>query len=158
AGAALVEFVRFHAFDFKAVPAHGEWPWWPPRYLAFVLPAGDPDRVRLIDLGEAELIDRLVADFRAGVTGAADVRDLTKASRRPAADAGASPGERLRTTVFDPLADTLGACCRLFVAPDGDLTRLPFEALPLADGRHLLDAYRISYVSVGRDLLRFQLR
>jgi CHAT domain-containing protein/tetratricopeptide (TPR) repeat protein len=158
AGAALVEFVRFLPFDFKAVSARGEQHWQPPRYLAFVLPAGDADRVRLIDLGDAELIDRLLADFRAGVTGEAEVRDLAKVSRPPAADAGASPGESLRATVFDPLADALGACRRLFLAPDGDLTRLPFEALPLADGRHLLDTYRISYVSVGRDLLRFSAR
>jgi CHAT domain-containing protein len=40
----------------------------------------------------------------------------------------------------------------------GDLTRLPFEALPLAAGRRLLDEYRSSYVSVGRDVLRFQVR
>jgi hypothetical protein len=157
-GAALVEFVRFLPLDFKAVPARGEQHWQPPRYLAFVLPAGDADRVRLIDVGEAEPIDRLPTDFRAGVTGEAEVRDLAKVSRPPAEDAGASPGESLRATVFDPLADALGACRRLFLAPDGDLTRLPFEALPLPDGRHLLDAYSISYVSVGRDLLRFSAR
>jgi CHAT domain-containing protein/tetratricopeptide (TPR) repeat protein len=158
AGSALVEFVRFHVFDFKAVPARGERHWHPPRYLAFVLPAGDPDRVRLIDLGEAEPIDQLVAAFRADVTDEAKLLDLAKASRRPIADTGASPGERLRAAVFDPLADALGGCRRLFLAPDGDLTRLPFEALPLADGRHLLDAYRLSYLNAGRDLLRFQVR
>jgi CHAT domain-containing protein/tetratricopeptide (TPR) repeat protein len=155
---ALVEFVRFDVVDFKAVPARGERQWQPARYLAFVLPAGDVDRVKMIDLGEAEPIDRLVADFRGGVTGTAEVRDLAKTPRPPAADTGASPGERLRAAVFDPLADALGACRRLFLAPAGDLTRLPFEALPLADGRHLLDAYRLSYLSAGRDLLRFQVR
>jgi tetratricopeptide (TPR) repeat protein len=157
-GAALVEFVRFLVFDFQAVLARSEQQWQSPRYLAFVLCAGAADRVRMIDLGEAEPIDRLVADFRAGVTGGAEVRDLAKESRPPGVDAGASPGESLRATVFDPLDDALGACRRLFLAPDGDLSRLPFEALPLADGRHLLDSYRISYVSVGRDLLRFQVR
>src|SRR5262249_1755114 len=33
-GAALVEFVRFHVRDFHAVPARGEPPWKPARYLA----------------------------------------------------------------------------------------------------------------------------
>jgi CHAT domain-containing protein/tetratricopeptide (TPR) repeat protein len=155
---ALVEFVRFSPCEFKAVAARGEEYWQPPRYLAFVLSAGAPDEVRMIDLGEAVPIDRLLAAFRAGVTGEAEVRDLVREPPRPAGDAGTAAGDRLRAAVFDPLADALGACRRLFLAPDGDLNRLPFQALPLADGRHLLDAYRISYLSVGRDLLRFQVR
>jgi CHAT domain-containing protein len=40
------------------------------------------------------------------------------------------------------------------LAPDGDLTRLPFEVLPLETGGHLIDTYHISYLSVGRDVLR----
>jgi len=40
------------------------------------------------------------------------------------------------------------------LAPDGNLTRLPFEILPGTDGGHLIDEYQISYLSVGRDVLR----
>jgi tetratricopeptide (TPR) repeat protein/CHAT domain-containing protein len=148
--AALVEFVRFRPCDFRSLH------WQPARYLAFLLPAGAPDRVRMIDLGEAEPIDRLVADFRANVTDEAGPRNLVREPQPSNVGADATPGKRLRAAIFDPLADALGGCRRLFLAPDGDLNRLPFEALPLADGRHLLDAYRISYVSVGRDLLRLQ--
>jgi tetratricopeptide (TPR) repeat protein len=36
-GAALIEFVHFDVFDFKAVPAKGESEWKPARYLAFVI-------------------------------------------------------------------------------------------------------------------------
>jgi hypothetical protein len=46
-------------------------------------------------------------------------------------------------------------CKRLILAPEGDLVHLPFEILPLDDGRHLLDVYAISYVGTGRDTLRF---
>jgi CHAT domain-containing protein/tetratricopeptide (TPR) repeat protein len=154
-GTALVEFVRFYPFDFKAVLARGEGLWHSSRYLAFVLPAGEPDRVRMIDLGEAEPIDRLIADFRAGVTDEAELRDLSREPTRPTAGADATLGERLRAAVFDPLSDALGDCRRLLLSPDGDLNRLPFEALPLAQGGHLIDAYRLSYVSAGRDVLRF---
>jgi CHAT domain-containing protein len=154
-GTALVEFVRFYPIDFKAVPARGEQSCQPARYLALVLPAGEPDRVRMIDLGEAEPTDRLIADFRAGVTGEGELRDQSREPTRPTAGADATPGGRLRAAVFDPLADALGDCRRLLLSPDGDLNRLPFEALPLAKGGHLIDAYRISYVSAGRDVLRF---
>jgi hypothetical protein len=57
--------------------------------------------------------------------------------------------------LFDRLAPALGSRARLLIAPDGDLTRLPFEVLPSADGRRLIDVYQISYLSCGRDVLRF---
>jgi CHAT domain-containing protein len=45
----------------------------------------------------------------------------------------------------------------LVLAPDGDLSLVPFEALPVAPGRRLIDEYEISYVAVGRDVLRFSI-
>jgi hypothetical protein len=67
-GAALVEFVRFDVFDFKAVPARGEKQWKPARYFAFVMPSGEPEGVAMIDLGGAEPIDRMIATFREVIT------------------------------------------------------------------------------------------
>ena len=61
-GSTLIEFVCFKVFDFHATDRKAEWQ--PARYLAFVLPAGQPDKVQMIDLGEAEPIDQLIQDFR----------------------------------------------------------------------------------------------
>ncbi len=58
--------------------------------------------------------------------------------------------------MFDSLLPALGGCKRLLVAPDGDLTRLPFQVLPTRDGGRLIDEYHISYLGAGRDLLRFR--
>jgi CHAT domain-containing protein len=151
--AALVEFVRFPLFDFRADP--GRVPAAPPtRYLAFVSP-GPADGPRLLDLGPAEPIDRMIADWRTRLAGEAEPRDLVKAGPAPdpgpAGDAGAS----LRAAAFDPLVPALGGRRRLLLAPDGALNRLPFEALPGADGRSLIDAYRLSYLAVGREVLGF---
>jgi tetratricopeptide (TPR) repeat protein len=143
-GAVLVEFIRFDVFDFRAVPARGEPRDRPAHYLAFVLSAGEPDGVRLIDLGEAGPIDRLIAEFRSGITGDAE---------RPGGREGA--GVRLRAAVFDRLAPALGKHRRLVLAPDGDLTRLPFEVLPGPGGGLLMETHQISYVGCGRDVLRF---
>ena len=74
-GVTLIEFVRFPVVDFKAVRARGEPRWKPDRYVAFALPSGRPDDVRMIDLGEAEPIDRLIADFRAGIIAEAAMKD-----------------------------------------------------------------------------------
>ncbi len=188
--AALVEFVRFDDFDFTAVPGRGERRWKPARYVAFILLAGGPDRVQMIDLGEAHTIDSLITSFRAAAAGQIEDRGVARPSvasgiadqevpGRMATDArsalldavrelGAEPegteaplpevlsaGAALRAAVFDPLVPALGGRTRLFLAPDGDLSRLPFEVLPLEDRRHVIDVYHISYLSVGRDLLRF---
>ncbi len=158
-GASLVEFVRFHVADFKAVPARGDQRWQPARYLAFVLCAERPDDVRMIDLGEADPIDRLIADFRGGITGEAETRagrNMVARTTPPTALPAANVGPALRTAVFDPLIPALGGRTRLLLAPDGDLSRLPFEVLPDAGGRLLLDQYQISYVGCGRDVLRFK--
>jgi hypothetical protein len=58
-------------------------------------------------------------------------------------------------SIFDPLLASLGDRKRLLLAPDGDLTRLPFEVLPMDDGRRLIDEYYISYLSTGRAVLHF---
>src|SRR5262249_41126588 len=60
----------------------------------------------------------------------------------------------LRKALFDPLLPALMGRTRLFLAPDGDLTRLPFEALPLVDKQRIIDNYLISYLGSGRDILR----
>jgi CHAT domain-containing protein len=156
-GVALVEFILYRPFDFHAVPAQGERLWQPARYLAFLLAGGQPKQVQMIDLGEAGPIDRMIADFRDSVAVAPRVRpDRNLRRDRPESlPASGQVGPGLRAAVFDRLVPALGGCSRLLLAPDGDLARLPFEVLPDAEGRLLLEQYRISYVSCGRDVLRF---
>jgi CHAT domain-containing protein len=113
---------------------------------------------QMIDLGEAEPIDLTIANFRAGIIGEAETEDGRNMAKRlekahPAAESEA--GMTLRAALFDRLAPALRNRTRLLIAPDGALARLPFEVLPSADGRRLIDDYQISYLSCGRDVLRF---
>ncbi len=159
-GVALVEFMRFPVCNFQAVPARGESHWKPARYVAFVLSGGVPVEVQMLDLGEAESIDLMIADFRAGIIAEAatkDGRDMAKRREEAVLTVLGGAGSDLRAALFDRLAPALGSRTRLLIAPDGDLTRLPFEVLPTADGRRLIDEYQISYLSCGRDLIRFGL-
>jgi CHAT domain-containing protein/tetratricopeptide (TPR) repeat protein len=155
-GVVLVEFLQFHVLDFHAVPARGEKSWQSERYVAFVLRSGDPDDVQMIDLGEAGPIDLMIADFRAGVIDAVRGRNMSPSTRAdmPSPAEAEGLGTRLRAALFDRLIPALGGRTRLLIAPDGDLTRLPFEVLPRDDGGRLIDSYRISYLSCGRDALR----
>jgi len=194
-GSVLIEFVRFIPFDFGAVPARSRSVFRPTRYLAFVMPAGQPDDVRVVDMGEAEPVDRLIVAFRSSITREGEDRSGEEATPTASGTAqahnrdpevlraeigdysqrlegtrglvpdydesgcetpdGEEEGVRLRATVFDPLVPHLGGRTRLFLAPDGELYRLPFEALPNSGNRRLIDEYRISYLGSGRDVLRF---
>jgi CHAT domain-containing protein/tetratricopeptide (TPR) repeat protein len=155
-GATLVEFVRFQRFNFKAVRTRNEEHWQEWRYLAFVLFAGAPDNVRMIDLGEADPIDRMITEFRKSLSGPAGRHMTSAASQpiRPIPETVLATGQALRQAVFDPLVKELGGRHRLLLALDGDLTRLPFGVLPKADGRLLIEDLAISYLNCGRDLLR----
>ena len=157
--AALIEYVRFLAFDFKAVIGNPQWK--AERYIAFVLLAGEPDNVQLIDLGDAESIDSIIDLFRESITGEGETRqarNLTVGSKTQARRKKTSDAAGLRKAIFDPLIPHLGGRTRLFISPDGDLCRLPFEVLPTANRRRLIDVYEISYLSAGRDVLRFGAR
>lgn len=132
------------------------------RYVAFVLLDGAPDAVRFVDLGTAEDVDSLVAGAREELTGSEEpgrdrsgwrLRDVGR-SRRPRVRS-AGRAAMLRDALLLPLGPALAGRRRLLVAPDGELLRLPLEALPGRDGGHLIDEYAISYLSAGRDVLRF---
>jgi CHAT domain-containing protein/tetratricopeptide (TPR) repeat protein len=143
-GSALVEFVDFRVSDFTA-PGLPPGPRALARYLAFVLPAGSPEDVRMIDLGETAAIDRLASGL--GTVLGRPGPPPRKAGR---ADSAAA----LRSTVFDPLRAALGGRRYLVLAPDGELSRVPFAALPTEEGGYLIDDYHFSYLHVGRDALR----
>jgi CHAT domain-containing protein len=135
---ALVEVVKYHRWHFgtKEEKSHevGEY------YLAFVLWKGTKGKpeVRPVDLGPAAEVDGAV---RAWWTTAADGKVLKEAD------------QRLRQKVWEPLAQALPeGTRRLYVAPDGELARLPFEAIREAEGKYLVERLAISYLSSGRDL------
>src|SRR5215475_5428810 len=56
-------------YNFTAIEALGEPIWQPPHYLAFVLRAGLPEQVYLIDLDEAAPIDQLINVYRTAIVG-----------------------------------------------------------------------------------------
>jgi CHAT domain-containing protein/tetratricopeptide (TPR) repeat protein len=152
-GSALIEVIRFHRFDFQAAEAEEASRWQSAHYLAFVLLAERPDDLKLVDLGEADPIDQMILEFRASITGEDESRDFRFLRPAPTR-APAEVGTELSAALFEPLLPALDNCRRLFLAPDGDLNRLPFEVLPLGEGRRVIDDFSISYLGTGRDLLR----
>jgi tetratricopeptide (TPR) repeat protein len=160
---ALIEFARFALFDFQVWPAREAPGRQPARYLAFVLTAGRAEEVEMVDLGDADAIDRLIADFRATVAAppwlapsGQTVEEGRNADQRPLAAAPLHAGHHLRRQLFDPLLPAIGGRTELWLCPDGDLAYLPFEVLTGHEAsQRLLDLYRINYLASGRDVVRF---
>jgi len=138
AGAALVEFVRYRRFDAREAQ-----PWQEDRYVAYVLPAHGPSR--WVALGAVAPIDAQVDDVLSAMS--AKVKTSTEATQAAL--------RRLDALVFAPIRAQLAGVSHVILAPDGKLNLVPFEALVDSEGHYALDRYLVSYVTSGRDLLRF---
>ncbi|HVE84745.1 MAG TPA: tetratricopeptide repeat protein, partial [Myxococcales bacterium] len=106
------------------------------RYLAMVLAPGA--RTAAVDLGPGAAIDAAISRSREALAS------------RDAEYQG--PAQALEALVFRPLRPLLGGARRIFIAPDGQLSLVPFAALH--DGRRfLVDAFDFTYLTSGKDLL-----
>ncbi len=165
-GSTLLEFMRLNIFNILDIKNHTTKS---ARYLAFILPAGQPDQVQMIDLGEADNIDRLIKVFRENIIlGKSDGFDRTilkmktqeeldKIQANPELNEVFQNKQQLKQLLFDPIQKYLPADTqKLIIAPDGELNLLPFELLPVNNHQYLMDEYTISYVNVGRDIIRLK--
>ncbi|MBN2371961.1 MAG: CHAT domain-containing protein [Vicinamibacteria bacterium] len=147
AGAALVAFVRYDRTRSSTPPA-GKSGNEGASYAAFALKAGhDPE---LVSLGTAATIEGAVARWR---------RDLLWETQAPGLAPRRSLGRyieaaaALRRLIWDPVASLLGGTDTIFIVPDGALHLVNFAALPLDDGRYLIEAGPLLHMlSAERDL------
>lgn len=131
-GAALVGFARLPYFpNFEWSPAETARRRPGKRidsYMAFVTGGAD-SAIRIVRVGSAERVDRLVARwFDEAAHGAL-------ASGRSAAVAEAAyraAGDSLRRAIWDPIFAQLGGAEQVYLVPDGTLHRVNFAALPVA--------------------------
>ncbi|MEO0533328.1 MAG: CHAT domain-containing tetratricopeptide repeat protein [Cyanobacteria bacterium P01_A01_bin.123] len=138
---ALVEFIRYRPLNPTAPEQSrvGEY-----RYAAYVL---QPDgTLQGIDLGPAAAIETAVETFS---------RDLATAGS-PIGQVKAS-AQALDTLVMAPVHEVLGDTTTVFIAPNGVLNLIPFEALVNDSGNYLVEQYQFRYLTSGRDLMRLDI-
>lgn len=152
----LVEFFRFVPYRFEA---KGKEPRWESeRYIAFIIQAGEPERVQMIDLGEAEEIDELIARFRSLIAGEEAGRGIAE-RRMPTRVEEVC--RNLHDRLFMPIIKAIGngdgskGTEHIIIAPDGQICLVPFEAFISPEGKFVIEDYLISYLTVGRDVMRF---
>ena len=131
---ALVEFARIK--DKATLPG---------RYISFVLHSGDGNRISMVDLGDADIIDRMVTQYKKEIYGSGTAKS----------DAAAGTSQKLYDLVFRPLLKDIGTVKEIFISPDGNLNLMPFEVLQGPDGRFLIEDYTFNYLAAGRDIIGF---
>jgi CHAT domain-containing protein len=149
--AVLIEYVRSRTYRFDGpgtvFERYGD-----AHYLAFTLDRSGS--VSLNDLGDAAEVDSLVWRTRQLIS---DAGPYVYSAR------GASMETQLKQVtglLYDklvgPLESHLKGRKSVLVSPDGALNLLPLEILATPDDSYFIEKYHVSYLSTGRDLLRFQ--
>ena len=144
AHSAFVDLLRYRRFAFDPKKPSGEKESWTSCYVAFVVCPEGP--VQRVELEEARPIEEALADWR-------HLIEQRKEHDSPEA------ANKLRRRVWDKIADHLPKDTQtVFLAPDADLTRLPWHALPGSKpGSILLEDHALAIVPHGPFLLE-QLR
>src|SRR5262249_21493049 len=128
------------------------------RYVAFVLPAGAPENVRLVDLGDGATVAREVFSLLTVMNpGQIDlVPDAWQGTLLTGTETELS--RVVRERLFDPLSKHLGEARTIIVAPDGVICRVAFGALvhPRDADLRLIDDYTFAYVTTARAMLGTQ--
>jgi len=108
---------------------------------AWIVRADEPPR--RVELGEARIIRKAVQEYlralELGHRGIVAEGDVDSARLRES-------GRRLRSLLWDPLAEHLDEIVRVVVSPDHFLGSLPFGAIWLEDGRFLLEERSLVYL------------
>jgi CHAT domain-containing protein/tetratricopeptide (TPR) repeat protein len=156
--AVFIDIARFDVFDYGARRKGEDWK--PARYAAWIVPPQGKGSVEVVDLGEAAAIDAAVAAYR-------DTLRAASGDKGAVANGGEAKAEQVLTASAKPLVDKVlqpimagvrAAGCEqsateLIISPDGELWLVPWAALPLEDGRYLVEKYVTETVTSGRDLL-----
>ncbi len=139
----LVDFARIQPINFKARGIVEKWA--PERYFAFILNSGKGESIDIIDLGDAQMIDNIVAELKREITRVQDIRKPSYSE----------PCQKLYSLVFDPIKKKLGDVRNIYISPDGNLNLVPFEVLQGPDGKFLIENYTFNYMAAGRDIVGF---
>jgi len=142
---AYLDFAVITPYDFKQNRFEEK-----PRCLVFILLPGDPPRVTLVDLGDAEAIDQQIREYHK------IIQEAVSRKRPPDIDTLRQPLKALYGLILGPLLPHLQDRKQLFISPDGSLNLIPFEAFITPEGKYLLEEVSIQYIAAGRDIVRFQ--
>lgn len=151
----LLDFIFYKPIKFAAAGFSFQ----SPHYLVFIVNNKQPNTIKMIDLGEAQIIDSLIKKHRDYIIKGEQGNDRNaKNIHTPEASFDASSGQKLFDILFKPIIECLPTSTKLIISPDHDISLLPFEVLPINNDRFVVEEekYDIHYIDSARDLIRFE--
>lgn len=138
ANTVLFEFVKINSIDFKKKSSG------PPIYIVFIVQSKkDDSKVKMINIGNAEIIDQTILNFKKEIQRKNNILKKNGADRD------------LYKILFEPLEKEIGSANNIFISPDGSINLLPFETLRDAKGNFLIEKYTFNYVSDSKNIPYF---
>ena len=154
----LLEYVQFRSYDPQAKQLTNT------RHYGVYVVRNDQTPVVALDLGEAEPIDAAIRQFHTGLRVIIDrFKGMTPSVKqlKGSEAALAELSAKIRAAVWQPLEPHLRGATRVYVAPEGQLSLLPFEVLAQQTKKkawqYLVEEQELVYLNTGRDLARLAL-
>ena len=151
-GAMCIDFARVPTMPrMNAAGKHDECHY---RYGAWLIPRFGPNEVKLVDLGDADEIDRCVDDLRSAMASAIGTNGIIARRGEFVAEQELHESlDRLSKLVFQPLLPALGSSRKIEIIPDGALWLIPWSALTIDNHKYAIEKYKFTCWVSGRDLM-----
>ncbi len=137
AEAVLIEFTRYQPYNSKTDKydkAH---------YAAYTLDS--EGKMQWVDLGDSEALDKEITIFKNTLqTPNETIPEVQSIARS------------LDSKLMQPVRKLIGDKKQLLISPDSQLNLIPFAALVDENNQYLVENYHITYLTSGRDLIKFQ--
>lgn len=152
----VFDFARIRIRNFSSTTR--EEIWGSARYLVWIVPPRNSGAVRIIDLGDAESIDRLVADFnqamKSSMTAGKNKGTIEELGDIEATKLIDKPLRELAKRIIEPLKADLQKNQKIVLSPDASLWLVPWAALPIDDDKYLIEEHPMQLVVSSRELVR----
>ena len=139
----LIEFMKFNHFNFEENKNEN------PEYFALLMFSNQPNNIKHIKLGNADIIDALIKDVLANIKNNKELVDFSKGSPIESLT-------KLSDILLKPIIENIDVCKKIYIVPDSELYRIPFEVLLLSKGKFAIEKYQFLYLNSGRDLISHQ--
>jgi CHAT domain-containing protein len=124
----------------------------PPVYAAWIIPARLEAPIKVVGLGPAIPVEESIDSARKAI--ALDPKLRLSVGEPEMEQRLLEPLRKLARLILDPLYPHIAAYPRWYLSPDSKLWLVPWAALPLDDGRYVIERHQVDYLVSGRDLVR----
>lgn len=121
------------------------------RYAAWVVPPVGKGDVRAFDLGDADAVDAIAEALRDSIQAAP--RDIAKLGEAAAFQKLDKLFAATAKRLLQPILASADAYPQWIISPDAGLWMLPWAALPVGNGKFLIEDRTIRFVVSGREFV-----